>query len=198
MLIICLGMTLEQKANHPGKTLLSSETAIALIKKVQSGNLSALMTLYDRTGPLMFGLILKILGDRTAAEETFLEVYTQAWKQSDSYDPAILPLHWLAALAHRCAMARLHLGKREASRQAAAPGCSASAMTVAPDLQKMARASLESVPAAQRELLEQAYYGGLCSSEMAAQIGKPVGAVRALLRLGLSRIGESFGIAAEG
>ena len=47
----------------------------------------------------------------------------------------------------------------------------------------------------QRVLLEQAYYGDLCSSEIAAQIGKPAGAVRALLRLGLTRIGESFGIA---
>jgi RNA polymerase sigma-70 factor, ECF subfamily len=189
---------LEQKAENTGKASLSSEAAMALMKKLQNGNLSAFMILYDRTSPLLFGLIMRVLGDKTSAEETLLDVYTQVWKQSACYNPGVSPLHWLITLAHTNAVARLHWGKRETVRQAAAPGESAFAMTVAPDLQKLARSALESIPTAQRELLEQAYYGGLCSSEMAAQIGKPVGAVRALLRLGLSRIGESFGMATEG
>lgn len=182
---------MEQKADNAGNAPLNSETANVLIKKIQGGNLSAFMSLYDKTSPLLFGLILRILGDRTSAEETLLDVYTQIWKQSASYDSAVLPLHWLTTLAHNNAMARLHLTKRE---PAGLPIATAGGdLTVAPDLQKLARSSLESVPAAQRELLERAYYGGLCGSEMAAQIGKPVGAVWALLRLGLSRIGESFG-----
>ena len=183
---------MEQKADNAEKTPLSSETAIALIKKIQDGNLSAFMVLYDRTSPLLFGLILKILGDRTSAEETLLDVYTQIWKQAHVYNPDISPLHWLTTLAHNSAMARLHLTKREPARQDPSFPGGALETTVAPVLQKVARASLESVPTAQRELLENAYYGGLCSSEIAAQIGKPVGAVRALLRLGLSRISESF------
>jgi RNA polymerase sigma-70 factor (ECF subfamily) len=171
---------------------------MALVKKLQSGDLSALMILYDRTSPLMFGLILRVLGDKALAEEALLDAYTQVWKQSVCYDPCISPLHWMTTLAYTNAMARRHLGKPETVKQFPAQGDSILAMTVAPDLQKLARSSLESIPAAQRELLEQAYYRGLCSSEMAAQIGKPVGAVRALLRLGLSRIGESFGMATGG
>jgi RNA polymerase sigma-70 factor (ECF subfamily) len=189
---------LEQKADNAGKTSLSSETVMALVKKLQSGNLSALMILYDRTSPLIFGLIMRVLGDKALAEETLLDVYTQVWKQSARYDPCISPLHWLTTLAYTNAMARLHLGKRETVKQVPVRGDSVLAMTVSPDLQKLARSSLESIPTAQRELLEQAYYRGLCSSEIAAQIGKPVGAVRALLRLGLGRIGESFGIATGG
>jgi RNA polymerase sigma-70 factor (ECF subfamily) len=197
-LIIYLGTILEQKADNAGKTSLSSETVMALVKKLQSGNLSALMILYDRTSPLIFGLIMRVLGDKALAEETLLDVYTQVWKQSARYDPCISPLHWLTTLAYTNAMARLHLGKRETVKQVPVRGDSVLAMTVSPDLQKLARSSLESIPTAQRELLEQAYYRGLCSSEIAAQIGKPVGAVRALLRLGLGRIGESFGIATGG
>jgi RNA polymerase sigma-70 factor (ECF subfamily) len=188
---------LEQKANSEGNTPLSTDTASALMKKIQDGNLSALLALYDRTSPLVFGLIMRVLGDRSSAEEALLDVYTKVWKTSTCCDPGISTLHWLTSLAHGCAMGRLHLGKRESASQAATPGDGTPAMTVDPSLQKMARSSLESVPTAQRELLEQTYYRGLCSSEMAAQIGKPVGAVRTLLRLGLSRIGESFG-AAEG
>ncbi len=172
--------------------------AAALIKKIQDGNLSAVMILYDKTSPLLFGLIMKVLGDRTAAEETLLDVYTQIWKKSASRDPGIAPLIWLTSLAHNAAMARLHLGKGDSARQATLSVDSTLEMTVTPDLQKSARSSLESISVAQRELLERAFYGGLCNSEIAAQIGRPVGAVRALLRLGLSRISESFGAAMEG
>jgi RNA polymerase sigma-70 factor (ECF subfamily) len=189
---------LEQGDNNEGRPPLSSEAAVALIKKIQDGNLSALMILYDRTSPLLFGLIMRILGDRTSAEEALLEVYTQVWKNSSGYDPAISPLHWLISLAHTGAMGRLQLSKPETGRQATAPRNGTPPMTVAPDLQKLARSSLESVPKAQQELLEQAYHRGLCCSELAAQIGKPVGAVRTLLRLGLSRIGESFGTVTGG
>jgi RNA polymerase sigma-70 factor (ECF subfamily) len=189
---------LEPKADNIGQTPLGNDAAISLIKKIQDGNLSALMVLYDRTSPLLFGLMMRVLGDRTSAEEALLDVYTQIWRQSARYDPGIAPLHWMTSLAHGSAMGRLHLGKRETARPATAPGDSNLNMTVAPDLQKLARSSLESVPTAQRELLEQTYYRGMCSSELAAQIGKPVGAVRTLLRLGLSRIGESFGMVAGG
>jgi RNA polymerase sigma-70 factor (ECF subfamily) len=191
-------MSLEQGANNAGRPPLNDEAAIALIKKISDGNLSALMTLYDRTSPLLFGLILRILGDRASAEEALLDVYTQVWKNPPSCDAIVPPLHWLISLAHTSALERLHLGKREPARQAAAPGSGTAPVTVAPDLQKLAHSSLESVPTAQRELLEQTYYRGLCSSEMAALIGKPVGAVRTLLRFGLSRIGESFGTVTGG
>ena len=191
-------MILEPKADNSGKAPLSSETAIALLKKIQNGNLSALMTLYDQTSPLLFGLLLRVLGDRASAEEALLEVFTRVWKQSALVEPGVPPLHWLTALAHSSAMARLQEGKPDAVRQAAAQHESISEVTVAPEMQKLARSALKSIPSIQRELLEEAYYRGLCSSEIAAQIGKPAGAVRALLRLGLSRIGESFGTATGG
>jgi DNA-directed RNA polymerase specialized sigma24 family protein len=65
-------------------------------------------------------------------------------------------------------------------------------MSVASEQQKVARSSLEAMPTARRELLEWAYYGGMSCGEMAAQIGKPIGAVKTLLRLGLSSFAENF------
>ena len=191
-------MILEPKADNLGKAPLSSETAIALLKKIQNGNLSALMTLYDKTSPLLLGLLMRVLGDRAAAEAALLDVYTQVWKQSGSHETGGAPLYWLVTLAHSNAVARLHWEKRDAVKQGAAQRERISDMTVAPDMQKLARSVMETIPSIQRELLEEAYYRGLCSSEIAARLGKPAGAVRALLRLGLSRIGESFGTGTGG
>ena len=41
--------------------------------------------LYDLTSPSVFGLVLKILRDRAAAEEVTLDVYVQVWKQAGQF-----------------------------------------------------------------------------------------------------------------
>ena len=64
-------------------------------------------------------------------------------------------------------------------------------MTVAPERQQTAREAMLSLDLAKRDLLVRAYYGGLSCNEMAAQIGKPVGAIRAHIRSGLYKLGEA-------
>lgn len=57
-----------------------------LIVRIAQGDQDALATLYDRSSPQVYGLVLKILDNREAAEEVTLDVYTQAWCQTHSYD----------------------------------------------------------------------------------------------------------------
>jgi len=177
-------MTLEQLP-------LSNEEIQALIKGIEQGDPPALMGFYDATSRLVFGLILRILGDRSLAEETLLDIYTQIWKKFAVYDRALSPLQWLTIFAHRSAIARLHWSKRDTRKQGMAHGSADTTMTAAPEQQKEARTSLESMAPAQRQLLEWAYFGGLSCSEMAAQIGKPIGAVKAHIRSGLNKLGEA-------
>jgi RNA polymerase sigma-70 factor (ECF subfamily) len=61
-------------------------------------------------------------------------------------------------------------------------------VTVAPEQQKAARALIASLIPAQQEILEWAYFSGLSCGEIAAQIGKPVGAVKTHTRLALSKL----------
>ena len=168
-----------------------------LIRKIAGGKRSALIALYDSTSRLTFGLIMRILGDRTTAEEALLDAYTCVWKQSPLYDPAISPMAWLMTIARDSAVARLPRIRRDARKQEIPAYHADSTISVASEQQQLARSSLEALPSAQRELLEWAYYGGMSCGEMAAQIGKPVGAVKTLLRLGLSGFGENFITSAE-
>lgn len=174
----------------------SNEPIAALIRKIEEGDPSALMLLYDATNRLVFGLLVRILGpDRASAEEALLDVYTQIWKNAGSYDPELTSLEWVLTIARMSAVARLNWSKRENRKPESPAGSTRSAMTVAPEKQKLARSSFDSLPPVQRELLEWAYYGGISCSEMAAQVGKPVGAVKSHLRLGLIKLGESIGAA---
>jgi RNA polymerase sigma-70 factor (ECF subfamily) len=182
---------LEQGTHVVGEFSLSDEKIAALIRKIESGESAALIILYEATSRLLFGVIVRILGDRTSAEETLLDVYTQIWKKPTCFAPGISVLEQLVAVARLSALSRLHWTKRDNLKQESTQSAGDSAMTVAPEQQDRARSSLESIPSGQRGLLEWAFYSGLSCDEIAARMGRPAGAVRTHLRLGLGTIGES-------
>jgi RNA polymerase sigma-70 factor (ECF subfamily) len=182
-----------EQGTQAGDTFpLSNEAAIALIKKIESGDQSALATLYDKTGRLLFGLVSAILGGKALAEETLLDIYTQIWKQTVLYDPRLLPLEWLLKIARAQAIAKLRGHKHVRRKRGLSADIRNSRMTVAPKQQEFARSAIEALVPAQREILDWTYYSGLSCSEIAAQIGKPIGAVRTHARFGMNRLSESL------
>ena len=89
------------------ESLLTHAEWVALIKHIGRGDRTALTVLYDATGPLVFGLVLMIVGDRAVAEELLLDVYTSVWRKAASYDRNRgTPLTWLLSIARSKAMAR--------------------------------------------------------------------------------------------
>jgi DNA-directed RNA polymerase specialized sigma24 family protein len=64
-----------------------------------------MMTLYDRTNRLLFGLTLRILHESSAAEEILLEAYTRIWRQSGTFDPRSgTLLAWMLGVTRTCAI----------------------------------------------------------------------------------------------
>ncbi len=184
-------MKLEQENQEPGEVQINDDESAALIHRMGSGDQSALMTLYEKTNPLIFGLILKVLRNPILAEEVLLDVYTQIWRQSTVYDAEHLaPLEWMATLARNSAVTRLHWSKQDKRRRKFSHGDIDPAMTVSPEKQKCARAGMEALVPTQQEILEWVYYSGLSCSEIAALIDKPQGAVKTHARIGMSKLSE--------
>lgn len=68
---------------------------------------SALVALSDATAALVFGLLLRIVGDRAAAEEVAGDICLQVWRQAARFDRARgTALAWLLTVARSRARRR--------------------------------------------------------------------------------------------
>ena len=62
-----------------------------LLKAVAQGDRFAFAQLYDQFAPRLLGLIVKIVGDRTDAEDVLQECFREIWCRADRYDPDLGP-----------------------------------------------------------------------------------------------------------
>ena len=81
---------------------MGSETAdIAdLIARCALRDRQAFRDLYGRTSAKLYGVTLRILRDRSEADEALQEVYVKIWQRADKYVPGgYSPISWLVAVA---------------------------------------------------------------------------------------------------
>jgi RNA polymerase sigma-70 factor (ECF subfamily) len=179
---------------------------VALIRSAAGGDQSALAGLYDATSRLVFGLVLRIVGDRPTAEEVLLDVYTQAWRQSANYDEERgAPLAWLMTIARSRAIDRLRSAKHEqykesldAVREISDTDPNPEQATVASERRRLVCSALATLPAEQREVVELAYYSGLSHSEIALRLGQPLGTVKTRTRLAMIKLRDILRPVLEG
>ena len=190
-----------QPAIDTAETRARDQDLISLVQRVATGDQSALATLYDTTNRLVYGLVLRVLGDVSSAEEVLLDVYTQVWRQAASYDANRgAPLAWLTTIARSRAIDRLRSGWQDQRRKESldvlgdtpAGAASPEEMTVASERQKFVREALDSLTPEQREVIELAYYSGLSHSEIAAKLNQPLGTVKTRTRLGMMKLREAL------
>lgn len=182
-----------QESQIVDKVEYDNAALAALIKKTGEGDAAAFADLYDSTGNLVFGFVRRIFADQSVAEKVLLDIYNQLWKESGSYDPEnFMPLEWIITIARTRAVMRLDSSKEGRKRTLPEAGETDPKTTVAPVLQNYVRASIQSLSPSQKEILDWVFYTGLSCSEIAANSGKPLGAVKIHTRIGMSKLYDLF------
>ncbi|MGE3539571.1 MAG: sigma-70 family RNA polymerase sigma factor [Candidatus Tectimicrobiota bacterium] len=167
---------------------------VVLIERLAAGDQAALAVLYDATSAMVYSLALRILRQPDAAEEVVLDVYMQVLQQAVHYDAQRgTPLAWLLTLTRSRAIDRQR--RVRARRQREAPlelgahvpvtSMDPETCTVAVDLHRLVQQALARLTPEQRQVIETAYYAGLSHTEIAAQLGQPLGTVKTRLRTGM-------------
>lgn len=157
---------------------------------------AALRELYERSGRLTFGFLVKAVGDRGAAEDVQQQVYLEVWRRADTFDPQRgRLLSWVMTIARSRAID--HLRRRvpepvdpETAASAAETGSGSAEEMEALAEQWRLLAMLDRLPPAEAKMLRLRFYGGLAQSEIAARESVPLGTVKTRMFNGLRRLRE--------
>jgi len=164
-----------------------------LLQRVGDGDRSAFELLYKRYARAVLGLALRRLGDRGRAEDAVQETFASIWRSASSYKPERGPgAPWLYAVARHAIVDRFR-ARTEAPAEIpemvadeAGPAERAESSFVSWRVHR----ALEDLPAAERTVLELAYWGGLSQSEVSEYLNVPLGTVKTRTRTGLRRLAD--------
>ena len=196
---------------YTDKSLLRSEQPndrdVELLKAIAAKDDGALGRLYDGYRLILFGVLMRILNNREEAEDVLQEVFLQVWRKAQDFDESRgRPFTWLVTLARSRGIDRLRtLAARERVAEAGAREPSDEISDAATDAFKSEQRGLVSdalakLPDEQKRPIMLAYFEGLTQSEIATNLGAPLGTVKTRMRTGMIRLrellagqGESFG-----
>ena len=173
---------------------------LAARRERRSGCLRPASTTCSR--PRAFGLILRVLVDRSQSEEVLQEVFLEIWQSASRFAPNKgQGRSWVLTIAHRRAVDRVRSAQASTDRDVRRASVTsdvahdgvAEEVELRIEGQRVSEA-LATLPDPQREAITLAYFGGYSQSEIAALVGAPLGTIKTRMRDGLSRLRVEMGV----
>jgi RNA polymerase sigma-70 factor, ECF subfamily len=181
---------------------LSDERLIARLSG--PGVEAALSKLYDRYSRTVYGVGLKILGERSLAEELVQDVFLKAWRSAGTFDPSRSSFStWLYRVTRSVA---IDLYRKRAHKVHPVPEGESYLATLRDPSEgpqevvdeswlswRVSRA-FEVLDAEHREVIELAYFGGLSQKEISERSGVPLGTLKTRTARAFKRLQEELTI----
>jgi RNA polymerase sigma-70 factor (ECF subfamily) len=153
----------------------------------------ALTEAFDEFAGPMMAVAARLLADRRLAEEAVQQAFVQAWRAADRYDPGRPLGPWLFTIVRRAAV---DAWRREQRHQGRAiddvaprdlPSIAPPSLEQASDAWEV-RQALDTLPAAEREVVRLAHLDQLTQAEIAARLGIPLGTVKSRMHSAYRRL----------
>jgi RNA polymerase sigma-70 factor (ECF subfamily) len=175
----------------------SDQDLIAVISSRSSIGEAALEEAYRRHGDAVFGLALRVLHDRSLAEDVAQDVFLSLWRKPDRFDPNRGKLRtFLLTMAHSRAV---DVVRSEESRRAREERDHLKVVRSTPSIEdevidmhmaEHVRRALDTLSIDERRAIELAYFGGQSYRQVAATLEQPEGTVKSRIRSGMKQLGR--------
>ena len=142
--------------------------------------------LYDRHHRVAYAIIRRVLQSPSDAEEVLQETFVRVWSRAETYDARLgSPAAWVVRIARNRAIDRLRARQTRSDVNAPAPVADSAASERELPTAMAVRGAVAALPAAQRTLIEAAFFEGYTHQELSARFGVPLGTVKTRIRSGL-------------
>lgn len=173
----------------------SADSTGELLHAVGRGDSAAFERLYRETSSRLFGVCLRLLPERSEAEDVLQEVYTTVWRKAGQFDASrASAITWLAMIARNKAIDRLRTqpnarrAPMELIDEVADTTPSPAAQVESADEHERLRQCMDELDARRRSLIRTAFFDGSTYEELAQRTGSPLGSVKSWIRRGLIQL----------
>jgi RNA polymerase sigma-70 factor (ECF subfamily) len=175
-------------------------TDFELMQAIQAEEPEALSQLYDRYNGILKALILRVIHNESEAEDLLQEIFMEIWNQAKNFSAHKgKPLGWMVTLARRRAIDGLRKKQAyaraeerlqaETEQQPEAWVHNSTEEEISfSDTRTIVRRVINSLPPAQQQAINLAFFRGMSQREIAANTNTPLGTVKTRLELGLKKI----------
>lgn len=160
--------------------------------RMAAGDRAALKLFYSATSTKLFGVILRILNDRSEAEDVLQDVVLTIWRKAAEFDATrASPITWAATIARNRAIDRLRSrGSREMrpideAFDVADTAERADDLLAASDEARRLQAALAGIDPRAAAAIRSAFFEGATYQALAARAGVPEGTMKSWIRRGL-------------
>jgi RNA polymerase sigma-70 factor, ECF subfamily len=173
--------------------------SINLLRWIAIGDEVSFRRFYDATNGLLFGLLLRILGDTEKAEGVLSDLYAEIRQNAPSCQKRNeSSLVWLILTAHRCALEHIcrHLPgdvqKSDDSDKKVKPvDIHQSAINIT-EQRRLIRRAIQTIPLSQQLKIELAFFHGKTNLEISNELGESLQSVEDGIRSGMSQLFSIF------
>jgi RNA polymerase sigma-70 factor (ECF subfamily) len=167
---------------------------INLLRRVSSGDESAIGELYDFYSKYLYTTVYFILKNEAESEDVLQEVFFLIWDKIDTYDERLgNPISWMVRISRNKAIDKLRARRQNTDIDETNETLiidlnedyrksNPEFIAVANQEQKEVLEALKELDEVQRKLIEYAYYKGYSHSELAEHFKIPLGTVKTKIR----------------
>jgi len=159
-----------------------------LVQRCAAQDSAAFRTLYDKTSPIIFARLLRMLRRRSVAEEVLQDVYVRIWQRAAQYEVGRgRALAWMVTIARYCA---IDLMRRERLTLVSDDSLAEIPDESAPESGGIEKPNnfdhcIEQLNDNTRKCLTLAFVEGRSHDEIARLTTNPLGSVKSWIRRGL-------------
>ncbi|MFZ3585343.1 sigma-70 family RNA polymerase sigma factor [Loktanella sp. DJP18] len=165
-----------------------------MIVRTGLGDHAAFSALYVATSAKLFGVCLRILGNRTEAEDALQDVFVKIWKNAHIYRVnGYSPMTWLITLTQNLSIDRLRMRKVttyaiDEIHNIADPGPTPEMAAVQKSQRTQIDRCLLRLDPANAAAVRGAYLDGVTYQDLADRAGVPINTMRTRLRRSLLKM----------
>ncbi|MEP7185134.1 MAG: sigma-70 family RNA polymerase sigma factor [Rhodanobacter sp.] len=166
-----------------------------LLQQTGANDQKAFAELYRRTSSKLFGVCLRMLRDRSEAEEVLQETYTTVWRRASSFDATkASAITWLVTLSRNKAIDRLRQHREELLDDPARMDETADERPTPIDDAETSQENqrlqgcLDELEPQQQSSVREAFFTGATYNELATRCQVPLGTMKSWIRRSLLQL----------